>query len=41
MDYCPECGKNTVIQSNEGKICTKCGLVLEEDAYFAGRMLLI
>jgi len=41
MEYCPECGKHTVVQQGEGKICSKCGLVVEEGGFFAGRKLLI
>lgn len=41
MEDCPECGTETVVQESEGKICGKCGLVVEEGGYFTGRTLLI
>jgi len=39
MMNCPDCGSK-VVQQNEEKICSRCGLVLEEN-YYCGRMLLL
>lgn len=41
MEYCPECGKKAVVQKGEGKICNKCGLVVEEQGFMSGKTLLI
>lgn len=39
MMNCPDCGSN-VVQNSEEKVCSRCGLVLQEN-YFCGRMLLV
>jgi transcription initiation factor TFIIIB Brf1 subunit/transcription initiation factor TFIIB len=36
---CPDCGSKVVQRSSE-KLCSRCGLVLQED-YFCGRTLLV
>jgi len=40
MKKCPDCKSEKIEQHNEGKICGKCGLVIDK-GYFVGRMLLI
>lgn len=39
MMNCPDCG-NRIVQRSAEKLCSKCGLVLEED-YFNGTGLLV
>ena len=39
MMKCPDCG-NRVVQRSAEKMCSKCGLVLEEN-YFNGAMMLV
>jgi transcription initiation factor TFIIIB Brf1 subunit/transcription initiation factor TFIIB len=41
MEDCPECGTESVIAKGEGKICNKCGLIVEEQSFMSGRTLLI
>ncbi|RLI98572.1 MAG: hypothetical protein DRP00_01705 [Candidatus Aenigmatarchaeota archaeon] len=38
MNSCPECGSEKLELTNEGLVCKKCGLVIEE-TYYSGKRI--